>query len=316
MLFIVPPKVHLLDINGPAHIFYEAREYGADIELHFVSINNDTTIESSAGLGFSKLVPYHEFQLSENDHIFISGLEYELLSNHNFLKDNHSFFKWLHNQYHKRVNISSVCTGTFLLAESGILKGKECTTHWKYVNELSQKYPDINVKKNQLFTADNNLYTSAGVSSGVDLALYIIEKEFGSKFATDIAKEVVIYFRRSESDPQLSAFLQYRNHLDYRIHDAQDYIVKHLSSTFTISDIAETVNMSTRNLTRLFKKTTGITIGDYLEKLKVDRAIQLLSEKNKVESVARQCGFYSANQLRRILKKHKGILPSDISSLR
>jgi transcriptional regulator GlxA family with amidase domain len=311
----VPPKVHLLDVNGPAHIFYEAREQGADIELHFVSMNNDTSIESSAGLGFSKLTPYHQFQLAKNDFIFIPGLEYELLSNIDFLKKSKSFLDWLNFQYSLGVNICSVCTGTFLLAESGILKGKECTTHWRYISKLTQKFPDIDIKKNQLFVVADNLYTSAGVSSGIDLALYIIENQFGSKFATDIAKEVVIYFRRSESDPQLSVFLQYRNHVDYRIHDAQDFMVKHLASTFKIYDIAETVNMSERNLTRLFKKTTGITIGNYLEKLKVDRAIQLLSEKNKVESVAKQCGFYSSNQLRTMLKKHKGVLPSAISSL-
>lgn len=279
-------------------------------------MSNNTTIESSAGLGFSKLTPYHKFQLSANDFIFIPGLEYALLSNVNFLKESKSFLDWLSSQYNMGVNICSVCTGAFLLAEAGILNGKKCTTHWRFVSELSQRFPDIDIKKNKLFIEDDNLYTSAGVSSGIDLALYIIENQFGSKFATDIAKEVVIYFRRNESDPQLSVFLQYRNHLDYRIHDAQDYIVKYLSSTFTIYDIAETVNMSTRNLTRLFKKTTEITIGEYIEKLKVDRAVHLLSEKNKVEYVAKQCGFYSTNQLRRILKKHKGVLPSDISSLK
>ena len=105
------------------------------------------------------------------------------------------------------------------------------------MSRLINKFPNIDLQKNRLFVANNNLYTSAGVSSGIDLALYILENQFGSKFASDIAKEVVIYFRRSESDPQLSIFLQYRNHLDSRIHNAQDYIVKNMSKPFTIYSI-------------------------------------------------------------------------------
>jgi transcriptional regulator GlxA family with amidase domain len=308
--------VHLLDINGPAHIFYEAREYGADVELHFVSMTDTLEIKSSAGLFFSKLTHFNTLELSINDFIFVPGLEYKLLSDKVFIQENKRFFDWLHFQYTKKVNICSVCTGTFLLAESGILNNQECTTHWRYTSHLIDKFPTIKLQKNRLFVANDNLYTSAGVSSGIDLSLYILESLFGSKFAADIAKEVVIYFRRSESDPQLSIFLQYRNHLDSRIHDAQDYIAKHVSKAFTLYDLSETVNMSQRNLTRLFKKTTGITIGAYLEKLKVDRAIHLLSEKNKVETVAQLCGFKSSDQLRILLKKHKGVLPTDISSLK
>ncbi len=162
---------------------------------------------------------------------------------------------------------------------------------------------------------EEGLYSSAGVTSGIDLALYVLEVQFSSKLAADVAKEVVIYFRRSESDPQLSIFLQYRNHLDTRIHDAQDYMIKNISSSFTLEGIAENVYMSPRNLTRLFKKTTGITVGNYLEKLRVDRAILLLEEGNKVSYVSDQCGLKSTNQLRNLLKKHKEILPKDIKSL-
>ncbi len=308
----MPPKVHLLDVNGPAHIFYEARELGADVDLHFVSMNDKSEIESSAGLFFSKLTHFHSFELSKNDFVIVPGLEFELISD-TFVDESKPFFDWLHFQYTNAVNICSICTGTFLLAESGILNGRECTTHWKYTSKLANKFPSINVQKDRLFVAKDNLYTSAGVSSGIDLALYILENLFGSKLTSDIAKEAVIYFRRSESDPQLNIFLQYRNHLDSRIHNAQDYILQHLSSDFTLQEIAENVNMSMRNLTRLFKKTTGVTIGTYLEKLKVDRALHLLSEKNKVETVTKLCGYKNSNQLRALLKKHKSVIPSNIS---
>jgi len=312
ILFLIPPKVHLLDINGPAHIFYEAKEYGAAIKLHFITINNETEIESSAGLNFSKLVPFESFDLTQDDFVFVPGLEFQLLSKRSFIKKSKPFLNWLNQQNKNGAMICSVCTGTFLLAEAGVLNGKSCTTHWKYFKDFSEKYPQIDLKNNRLFVTNNNVYTSAGVASGIDLSLYLLETHFDSKLASDVAKEVVVYFRRGESDPQLSIFLQYRNHLDTRIHDAQNFMMGNIPTGFNLEDIAKSVNMSSRNLTRLFKKNTGITIGDYLEKLRVENAVQLFSEGNKVEFVAKECGLKSTNQLRSLLKKHRGILPTDI----
>lgn len=258
---------------------------------------------------FAKLSNFEKFELTEGDFIFIPGIEFQLLSDSDFIRKRKTFFDWLHIQYQNGANICSVCTGTFLLAESGLLDGHKCTTHWKYFSEFTDKFSKVDLINNRLFVVDNGLYSSAGVSSGIDLSLFIIEQQYGSRLATDIAKEVVIYFRRSESDPQLSVFLQYRNHLDTRIHDAQDYMTKYLHTSFTIEDMAEYTHMSSRNLTRLFKKTTGITIGAYLEKLRIDKAIHLLADGNKVSYVANLCGLKSSNQLRTLLKKHKDILP-------
>jgi transcriptional regulator GlxA family with amidase domain len=190
-----------------------------------------------------------------------------------------------------------------------------CTTHWKFLSIFEKRYPLVNLQNKRLFVSDENLYTSAGVSSGIDLSLFILENLFGTKFATDIAKETVIYFRRGESDPQLSIYLEYRNHIENRIHIAQDFLIKNIHQVFTLTDVSEEIHMSSRNLTRLFKKTTGITIGAYIEKLRVERAVQLLSENHKVDYVTRQCGLKSTNQLRTLLKKHLDILPSEASSL-
>lgn len=305
----------MLDINGPAHIFYEAKDYGADVNLIFISLNDQHQIQSSAGLYFAKLSNFQELDLTTEDFIFIPGIAYELLSDVNFIKEITPFFTWLRKQYNQGVSICSVCTGTFLLAESRLLDNRKCTTHWKYLTEFKHKFQNVELINNRLFVVDGRLFSSAGVSSGIDLSLYIIERLYGPKFATDIAKEVVVYFRRSESDPQLSVFLQYRNHLDTRVHDVQDYLTKNLHTTFTLDDIADELYMSSRNLTRLFKKTTGITIGNYVEKLRVDKAFHLLSEGHKVNYVAHLCGLKSTNQLRTLLKKYHGVLPKKISSL-
>ncbi|GMN06120.1 DJ-1/PfpI family protein [Croceitalea sp. MTPC5] len=305
----------MLDINGPAHIFYEAKESGVAMALHFVSLDHHTEIKTSAGLYFNRLEFFESIELQAGDIVFIPGLDYHLISDKNFVKLIRPFLNWVTEQYQKGVHICSICTGSFILAETGILNGQTATTHWKYFERFFEKFPKINLLKDRLFVSSKNVHSSAGVASGIDLSLYLLEQFYGTKLAVDIAKEVVIYFRRSASDPQLSVFLQYRNHLDHRIHNAQDYLINHLKEAPTAEDLADHVHMSKRNLTRLFKKTCGITIGGYLEKIRVEKAIALLAKKNKVDFVALQCGLKSTNQLRTILKKHQDVLPTEITPL-
>lgn len=306
--FLLPPKVHLLDLSGAAHIFYEATEYGCAIDLHYLSTSaHPTRTESSGGLSFAQLTPFSELQLTSGDFLFVPGLEMSVIQSAAFKTETRPLLSWLVQQYEKGVGIVSVCTGAFLLAEAGLLNGKQATTHWKFTHLLKTQYPKVEVLKNRLFVENERLYTSAGVASGIDLALYILEQQFGTKLATDVAREVVVYFRRGEQDPQLSIFLQYRNHLEDRIHELQDYIAHHLDASLPLETLAEQVHLSPRHLTRLFKDTLGITIGQYIEKLKVEKALQLLESKHKMDYIATQCGFKSTNQLRQILRRHTPI---------
>lgn len=312
--FVIPPKTHPLDIIGPAQLFFECIENGADLNLFFLSTTKTTETISSLGLGFSKLTPYQGLQLEKDDILVIPGIEFSLLLDVDFKLVSQKFYSWMRKQYANGATMVSVCTGAFLLGESGLLKGKKATTHWKSFDMFEQKYPDTELLKNKLFVVNERIYTSAGMLSGIDLCLYLVEKEFGIKFTVEIAKEILIYFRRGETDPQLSIFLQYRNHLDDRIHNAQDFIASHLSTPFNIEDIADKVHMSARNLTRLFKKTTGITIGHYLSKLRVEQSINLLADGYTIDYAAQNCGLNSSNQLRTLLKKHKDLLPTNIES--
>jgi len=312
-VFVVPPKVHLLDISGPAHIFYEATEYGAPLALHFVSVYSDVSDEtSSSGLAFARLEDFQKLTLKKNDIVFIPGLESHYITDQDFYKTIAPFFKWLAVQYQLGAKICSVCTGAFLLARSGLLNGRQTTTHWKYQSLLKKEYPNVEVLANRLFVQNEQIYSSAGVASGIDLGLYLLEELYGTRFSAAIAREVVIYLRRGREDPQLSVFLQYRNHLEDRIHTVQQWLAQHLDKKTTADQLAEMIHTSGRNLTRLFKDTTGITIGQYVEKLRIEHALQLLRDQQKVETVAKACGLQSTNQLRTLLRKHEGILPSDL----
>ena len=306
-VFIIPPKVQLLDITGPANIFYEAACHGAPVQLTFSSIFTDKTeADSSCLLSFNKLTPYNELVLHEADLVFVPGIEFSLLTDRVFLDASRPFLYWLKAQHEKGVTICSVCTGSFLLAEAGLLNGRECATHWRFIERLKKSYPTAKLQTNRLFVQQDGIYTSAGMSSGIDLSLYIVEQLFGAHFAAQIAKEVVLYFRRTLDDPQLSAFTQYRNHIDHRIHKVQDILTQSLQHKFTIDELADKVNMSTRNLTRLFKKTTQISIGAYLDNLRAEHAEKLITEGYTVQATALLCGLKSANQLRNLRNRVAG----------
>jgi transcriptional regulator GlxA family with amidase domain len=313
-VFLVPPSVHLLDLTGPAHIFYEAKSYGAPIEISYIGLSNASEEDSTAGLSLGKLQPFNDFVLDSNDWLIIPGLESKLLQNEVFLKEHVQFYEWLLLQHKRKVKICAVCTGAYLLAQAGLLDEKNCTTHWKYLSDFKSRFPDTKLLKDRLFVKDQNIYSTAGISSGIDLSLFLLEEEFGSVFATKIAREVLIYLRRTVSDPQLSVFLQYRNHIENHVHQVQDLLAQNLNQKFTIDDLAEHAYMSPRNLTRLFKKTTGITIGKYIEKLRVERAMHLLAEGQKMDEVASVCGLKSTNQLRSLLNKYKASLPSGLTA--
>ncbi|AMR33813.1 hypothetical protein A0256_21420 [Mucilaginibacter sp. PAMC 26640] len=303
-VFVIPPGVHLLDITGPAHVFYEAKDYGANVTLNFCNVHQkEDRIQSSSTLFLANLIDYNQLTLVAGDLVFVPGLDAKLLMDHIFLESSRAFQYWLKDQYEKGVLICSVCTGAFLLGEAGLLNGRACTTHWKYTDRFHERFPKALLQKNRLFVKSGSIFTSAGVSSGIDLALFLLEEIFGSGFAAKIAKEIVIYTRRTESDPQLSAFMQFRNHLDHRVHTVQDLLSQSLGVRLTIDDLAASACMSPRNLTRQFRKTTGISIGDYTTSLRRERALQLIAEGHTIEATAQSCGLKSTNQLRTIIGK-------------
>lgn len=313
VVFMVPPQVHLLDLSGAAHVFYEAREYGADIQLYYVGIEpNVVKVMSSSGIGFTEFSNFLELELVEGDLIFVPGLPMPLIQSKEFKESVGEILDWLKVQANKGVTIGSICTGAFLLGMAGLLDGKEATTHWRFIDVFRKQFLRVSTLKNRLFVNSGGIYTSAGVASGIDLALYILEERLGTKLATEVAREVVVYFRRGLEDPQLSIYLQYRNHIEDRIHEVQNWISQHLQEKIQIEHLAEIVFVSPRHLTRLFKNTTGITIGQYIEKMRLEKAVQLLQDRHKIAYIAQQCGFKNEDQLRQLLKKYLDKLPSEI----
>lgn len=303
--FYIPKQLHLLDLSGVLQVFQEANDLGSDYQFKFIS--HDAQVQTSAGLIFTAVEPFDKFTPSSKDLVFVPGFDqHQKIS----IEQYNDFFLWLHQAAEKGVVISSICTGAFLLAEAGLLNNRECTTHWRYVDQLAKDFPKLDVQKNILFTQDENIYTSAGIVTGIDLALFLIENLHGAQLAADVAKDLVVYKRRVGSDSQESVYLQNRSHHDERIHLVQDWIVQNLNKPSTIEFLAEMARISSRNLTRIFKKKTGMTIANYRNKLRIEKAQNLLTHSNyKVDHIASLCGYNSPKQLRAILKEHLGYLP-------
>ena len=309
VIFVITKEVHALDLAGPLQVFYEAGTYGLSYQILYVS--QQRTQQLSAHLGLNKLHPFKDIQLKPQDIILIPGFN----TNCFVSERDGALFSWLRMAAERGVLICSVCTGAFLLAAAGLLDGRYCTTHWKYIQALQAQYPKTKVQKDKIFVCDENIYSSAGVTTGIDLALYIIEQRHGSEIAYKIAREIVVYTRRSGEEKQQSIFLLYHQHMNSSVHALQDWILQNLNKPITLETLALRMHTSSRNLTRLFKKTTGITIGQYVEKLRLEIAVQLLKKQHKVESVATRCGLKTTTQLRSLLKKHAHLLPSAIKKM-
>jgi len=246
--FYIPKQVTLLDLSGVVEVFQEAIGLGFQYELQFIS--STSSVDSSSGLELAALTHFSKTKPKENDLVFISGTSTQQID---LNAEDDSFFEWLQEVNENKTTICSICSGAFFLAKAGLLNHKECTTHWKLVDKLKKDFPLAQTQKNILFTQSGTIYTSAGIITGIDLALHIIEQRHGKETAATIAKELVVYKRRNGNDEQESIYLQNRNHRNEKIHIIQDWIISNLEKTSTIDFLADLVHIGPRNLTRIFK---------------------------------------------------------------
>ena len=296
------PGVHALDLAGPVQAIYEANGFGADYQLTYVAAQPD--VRSAQGFVIAELEPLPD--IDDNDWVLVPGTESTGLDELEVPTE------WLRAACQSGARVTSVCSGAFALAKAGLLDGRRCTTHWKVVERLRAWCPTANVLENRLFVLDGNLVTSAGEASGIDMTLALIEHDYGPRIAALVAREMVVYLRRSGESAQRSTYLDYRAHIHPGVHRVQDWIISHPDRRATIDKLAEVAAMSPRHLTRVFRDTTGVTVKVFSHKVKLEVAQNLLHNLAlSVEEIAGQCGFQDARQLRRLWKEHFGMTVSE-----
>jgi transcriptional regulator GlxA family with amidase domain len=207
--------------------------------------------------------------------------------------------------------VCSVCTSAFVLAASGLLDGRRCTSHWKYCEELQRQFPRIIVDPNLIFVRDGRFYSSAGASAGMDLALALVEEDLGHQMALTVARELVLFLQRPGGQSQFSAQLTAQRADRRPLSELQAWMADHPDEDLSVDALARRAAMSPRNFARVFADEVGVTPARYVELLRVDTARRRLEESGaNVERVAEQCGFGSAETMRRVFLRVLQVSPS------
>ena len=308
IVFLLLDGFEAFDLAGPLQVFYEAREAGSPYRISFVA--QDSEIAAAQSLNIARLEPFPG-DVGSNDIVIVPGgtaIRLAVLQRSHRLRP---AIAWIREAYAAGARVASVCVGAFFLGAAGLLDGRNATTHWRRVDELQRAFPKANVQANRLFVFDGRIASSAGIASGVDLALALLERDAGPRLASAVAREMVLSARRPGTQEQLSAFLAGRDHVLGEVHAVQDWLVEHPGEPFTLETLASVAGVSARTLTRRFRSATGQTVKAYANALRLEYARTLLRDESlTIDDVAARCGLADGRHLRRLWREAYGSAPS------
>lgn len=310
IIFVLFPHSHLMDLAGPAQVFFEANALGRRrFDIRFVSL--DETVQTAQGLALQPCQGLENIHPEPGDFICVPGFDYA-----RFLAgDMDAAFReaspWMQTQKKRGAYIGSICSGSLGLGKMGLLDGVACTSHWKCLPYMKEAFPRARILENRLYVFDKGVFTSAGMTSGIDMCLALVDRWCNPLLAAKVAQEMVINIRRAETREQKNIFLDFKNHFNPDVYQAQEILANQLDARFTLDDLARQMNRSARHLSRLFKQHTGQTIQAFRDQLRLEHGEQLLRHTEmSVKEIALQCGFDSARQFIRLWKGKKGETPT------
>jgi transcriptional regulator GlxA family with amidase domain len=301
----------LASISDARYVFTKVNEFllqsghPARFDLHVVGLTREITLNN--GL-FSIHPPVTTDEIKQTDLIIIPALTGDIMTSTNV---NRGFVNWIADHYKNGTEVASLSTGVFLMAFAGILKGRQCTTHWQYANEFRYFYPSVKLVEEKLVTDENGLYTSGGSNAYWNLLLYLVEKYTDRQIAIHTAKYFVIDMDRHRQSPFV-VFSGLKDHEDETIKDAQEYIEKHYREKITVDQVAKQVNITRRTFERRFKKATYITVAEYIQRVKIEAAKkQLETGRKSISEVMIDTGYSDTQTFRDVFKKITDMTPID-----
>jgi transcriptional regulator GlxA family with amidase domain len=293
--------VKLLDVAGPSEVFSEANRSGAGYELVLCSVAGEQVV-SSTGMR----IPV---DASADDDL---GLDTVLVVGGDLFPGTPVGAGLVAAAQHlsaRAARVTSVCTGAFILAEAGLLDGRRATTHWKHARTLQRAYPLVSVDPDAIFVRDGGVYTSAGVSAGIDLALALVEEDHGGELARTVAQALVVFLQRPGGQSQFSPSLRGPRPRTPLLRAVFDEVAADPAGDHSVQRLAARANVSPRHLSRLFKEELGMTPAKYVEAIRFDAAKSMLDAGHPVTHAAERAGFGSSESLRRAFIQHLGIPP-------
>ncbi|AWS42936.1 GlxA family transcriptional regulator [Streptosporangium sp. 'caverna'] len=299
VVFLLIPQVHLLDVAGPAQVFSTAADLGYGHTISYVSEEKDVATVQGLPLRADDAWP----DLGTDDFVIVPGWRGPTRAVSTATIDR------LRGHHAAGGTVAGVCAGVDALGRAGLLNGRRCTTHHTVQDELSRLYPEAVVVRDVLYVADDRVVTSAGVASGIDVALHLLRTRHGPRAAGQVARTMVVYAHRNGQAHQVSVMFRHRSHVDETVHRIQDLIDARFTERLPLGLLAETVGCSERTVTRLFRTATGTTPLGYQTALRLERAEHLIGQGSTTEAAAREIGFEDARMLRRLRAREQAGKP-------
>ena len=312
VVLLVPDEGLLFEAAGLADIFNQTNRFlkeapaGGSYQVTVVSALSHRVIRGRSGLNLLADVCVSELDPERSwDTLIVTGRGV-------VPEEKQPLTDWLKLAAPNARRVISVCSGAFLLAEAGLLDGKRATTHWNAAADLARLHPRVHVETDPIYVQDGRFWTSAGASSGFDLALALVEEDFGSEIARRVAQYLVLFLRRPGGQSQFSRFLEGQSARPGPIRDLQVWALEHLEEDLGVDSLAAKVAMSPRNFARVFARQTGVTPARFVEQIRLEAARQRLEQgRETLDSVASTCGLGTALTLRRTFERHLGVTPSE-----
>ena len=306
IVVVAVPPVDELDLVGPLQVFNSVnRLAGRKIyEIEVVTSTDSLTVEGEGQV--LTFVAKHHFTKVKgacDSVLLVCGLKSRLVRDA-------TLSAWLRNVASEVRRLGAVCVGAFLIAEAGLLNGRTATTHWRFGQEMASRFPGVRVQHDPLWVKDGNIYTSAGISAGIDLALAWVEEDCGAGLAHEAARELVLFLRRPGGQPQLSMSLASQASEMMSIRELQIWIMEHLQTKLLVDDLADRMSMSVRNFERVFTREVGTTPSQYVLQMRVEAARRELECTQKgLKQIASAAGFGNADVMRRAFVRLLGLTP-------
>lgn len=301
---VVPPRVLLLDLAGPVEVLRKANLLQSELRFEVSFVGPRRKVGSSIGLGIDGVMPLPA-RIAPGTMLVVPGSADEPMGGRRLSPDDdaeseQAVVDWLARVVRPGIRVMSICSGAMLVGRAGLLDGFECTTHHANTAELAAAVPAAKVRENRLYVEDGERLSSAGITSGIDLMLHMVAQTVGPAIAVAVARYLVVYLRRAGADPQLSPWLEGRNHMHAAIHRAQDAVAANPSREWPVDALARVAATSPRHLSRLFNEHAGMSVSEYVGRMRLALARELLAESSlDIEAVAERAGFGSSRQLRR-----------------
>jgi transcriptional regulator GlxA family with amidase domain len=312
ILFVAFPDMGLLDLTGPQTVFWAAskamEKRGLPGYSRYTASLNGGLVNTAEGLALQTL-RLADFTDAAIDTIVVPGSPYIEQA----LERSTELVEWLRQASRTARRTVSVCSGAFLLAETGLLENKRAATHWGMGDLLKKRFPSVKIDGDAIFVREDTIWTSAGVSTGIDLALALVEADCGHKVAMDVARELVVFLKRPGGQSQFSELLQAQTQDSAAFDELNLWILDNLgNNNLSVELLAQKARMSPRNFARVYKQKTGRTPAKALEVFRVEAAKRLLEDSNRnIDEIARLCGFGDEERMRVTFQRNLGIPPRD-----